>query len=109
MCDICGKAFSTNKYVAVHIKKVHEGIKPKIAKENPVICSQCGMVFQKSYSLQKHVRTVHEGIKKTQFRFGHCKTNFIRKTELIHMIFTIIIKFHVEIVDLNSKFFFRGE
>ena len=84
MCDICGKAFSTDKYVAAHIKKVHEGIKPKIVKENPVICSQCGMVFQKSYTLQKHVRTVHEGIKKTQFRCGHCKTNFIRKTELIY-------------------------
>ena len=86
MCDICGKAFSTDKYVAAHIKKVHEGIKPKIVKENPVICSQCGMVFQKSYTLQKHVRTVHEGIEKTQVRCGHCKTNFIWKTELIYHI-----------------------
>ena len=53
MFDICGKAYSTDKYVAAHIKKVHEGIKPNIVKENPVICSQCGTVFPQKLYLTK--------------------------------------------------------
>ena len=60
-CDLCGKAFGTEKEMKVHKKSVHEGIKP-IRTDKNVKCNFCGKVFSRGHHLKRHIASVHEGI-----------------------------------------------
>ena len=77
-------SYSKESQLRQHIKRRHEGIKPKPGP--PAICSSCGVVFKKKDHLKRHMTSVHEGIKKRQYRCGHCSTNFVTKKDLINHI-----------------------
>ena len=52
-CLICTKLFASNTSLKVHIKTVHENLKP-------FDCKLCTSTFGRRHGLTKHIETVHE-------------------------------------------------
>ncbi|XP_039438272.1 zinc finger protein 883-like [Culex pipiens pallens] len=55
VCDLCGSRFTKKYSLKVHIKRVHEGVRP-------FSCSQCSLKFTTADRLQRHMYT-HTGEK----------------------------------------------
>ena len=55
MCDICETHFTQKNSLVIHIKFVHDEIKPHI-------CSNCASSFNQNTNL-RHIESVHEGKK----------------------------------------------
>ena len=54
ICDICGKSFSRDGSLKVHIKTEHEG-------KRSHVCKVCDKSFTQHSHLKTHVESVHEG------------------------------------------------
>ena len=61
----CGKQFSQNGNLAVHLRTKHEGVKYP--------CGQCGKKLSSKDYVTKHQRVVHEGVK---YPCGQCCKQF---------------------------------
>ena len=55
-CNLCGKTYTQQSCLNLHITVYHEGLKNHI-------CELCGKAFGQSSGLKKHVENVHVGIK----------------------------------------------
>ena len=56
ICNLCNKPFSSRKYLKIHIKTVHEGLKEKK-------CHLCDKVYAHATDLSVHIKKIHEGFK----------------------------------------------
>ena len=73
-CDLCGKAFFRASYLKLHHRTVHEG-------QRDVSCDLCGKSFAGGdHKLKSHIRTVHE--KQRNFICNACKKAFAQKSSL---------------------------
>jgi KRAB domain-containing zinc finger protein len=72
-CDLCGKKFSTEKYLQAHLlRKIHLGaqIKQKRVKREHQ-CPQCDKTFTSKASYKEHIRFMHKK-KEVQRRENVC-------------------------------------
>ena len=53
VCEICGKRFSQNHKIKIHVTSVHENNKP-------FKCEICDYSFSQKITMKKHVTLVHE-------------------------------------------------
>ena len=51
-CPECGKVFSNELSLKLHLRNVHQPVKS--------MCSQCGKEYPNEVSLKKHIQCVHE-------------------------------------------------
>jgi len=51
-CDVCGKNFTLEKNLKVHISRSH-------LKEKPFECEICKKKFGYKHSLQRHIQNIH--------------------------------------------------
>ncbi len=63
MCEICGKNFSSGATLDIHVKQVHQKIKPKKSDEK-FFCHICGKSYARKTVLRKHIRS-HSNKKST--------------------------------------------
>ena len=72
-CSACPAAFSQRSKMILHYESIHEGKKPHK-------CSQCDKSFAQKNQLNSHVTGVHEG--KKPFDCPICGTTFKRKHQV---------------------------
>lgn len=100
-CDICQKAFSSKKYLRMHMKthvgdgkgvlckfcgkdfldksELNDHMSKDHQNEKPYLCSECGLRFVRNDYLVIHMRR-HMGVKPYKCRF--CEKGFPRATDL---------------------------
>ena len=65
-CDICGKSYSYKNQLKKHISTIHEGKRH--------ICDSCGKLLRSAISLENHIKYVHENQKDDKCEY--CSTPF---------------------------------
>lgn len=55
ICETCGKEFSTSRYLADHVKRIHTVVE-NVTK---VFCDHCGKSYASKYAVRKHIKCVH--------------------------------------------------
>ena len=53
LCGICKKAFNWEYNLAIHRKKIHEGIKKEFS------CTSCSLKFTSKFNLRRHILARH--------------------------------------------------
>ena len=79
-CNICTKAFQTQRQLKIHIKTFHE-----VHKHYE--CESCGKSFAQAANLKRHIHTVHEGHK--DYKCESCGKSFSRAQSLKKHIHTV--------------------
>ena len=81
-CQICNKYFSKKHGLKIHTAIAHEEIKP--FQWGPFLCNFCGSSFGVKSKLNLHIEAVHEGTK--PFQCHLCDSKFLfQKTMSMHM------------------------
>ncbi|KAL1378585.1 hypothetical protein pipiens_015493 [Culex pipiens pipiens] len=73
VCDLCGSRFTKKYSLKVHIKRVHEGVRP-------FSCSQCSLKFTTADRLQRHMYT-HTGEK--PYKCELCPQAYAQTNDLV--------------------------
>ncbi|XP_064642627.1 uncharacterized protein LOC135496953 [Lineus longissimus] len=76
ICDLCGKAFTTRRFLRIHINGVH-GTKKHICPHEG-----CGIAFNTRNMVRTHVNRVHLHLKKVKCTYESCSRLFFSRSEL---------------------------
>ena len=94
-CSYCGKAFSQNYDIKIHLR-THT--------EKPYKCSQCGKAFSQNSTLINHMR-IHTGEK--PYQCSQCDKAFTQNNQLINHLSTHTLEKNLIIAGTVAKHFHR--
>ena len=76
-CGLCDKAYTQSNNLKLHIKYIHEGLKP----QHKYKCDMCDKAYTQAHSLKSHVQSVHKGLK-PQYKCDSCDKTFTQSHSL---------------------------
>ncbi|XP_030205287.1 general transcription factor IIIA, b [Gadus morhua] len=76
-CDKCKKQFNNGRFLLLHKRHVHLGVKKELACPH-----KCGKSFTRQFHLESHVLLEHEGVRAFGCAFPGCGKRFAMKESL---------------------------
>ena len=75
-CDKCKKQFNNGRFLLLHKRHVHLGVKKELACPH-----KCGKSFTRQFHLESHVLLEHEGVRAFGCAFPGCGKRFAMKVQ----------------------------